>query len=103
MIDRAMWEEVLADYLELRVDYIRREINYSVPSVSRALAVIGPRRAGKTYFLFQIWDDVDPDRERSFYVNFEDPRLIGADARDLMEMLRVYYSIKYREKDYRFS
>lgn len=92
MIERETWEEVIADYLELRVDYVPREVTVKFPK-TRALAVVGPRRAGKTYFLFQLWDELDGERKRSLYVNFEDPRLIGATSNDLMEMLRVYYSL----------
>jgi len=92
MIERATWEEVISDYLELRVEYTRREVEVKLPK-SRALAIVGPRRAGKTFFLFQLWDELDPGRKRSLYVNFEDPRLVGATAEDLMEMLRSYHSL----------
>ncbi|MEO2152774.1 MAG: ATP-binding protein, partial [Thermococcus sp.] len=92
MIERETWEEVIADYLELRVDYVPRQVEVKLPK-SRALAIVGPRRAGKTYFLFQLWDELDGERRKSLYVNFEDPRLIGATSNDLMEMLRVYYSL----------
>ena len=92
MIERETWEEVIADYLELRVDYVPRQVEVKLP-LSRALTIVGPRRAGKTYFLFQLWDEVDGERRKSLYVNFEDPRLIGATSNDLMEMLRVYYSL----------
>ncbi len=92
MIERATWEEVISDCLELRVEYIKREVEVKFPK-SRALAIVGPRRAGKTFFLFQLWDEFDPKRRKSLYVNFEDPRLVGATANDLMEMMRVYYSL----------
>ncbi|WP_297090758.1 ATP-binding protein [Thermococcus sp.] len=92
MIERATWEEVISDYLELRMEYTKREVEVKLPK-SRALAIVGPRRAGKTFFLFQLWDELDPERRRSLYVNFEDPRLVGATAEDLMEMLRIYHSL----------
>ncbi|AFL96222.1 hypothetical protein CL1_2029 [Thermococcus cleftensis] len=92
MIERETWEEVIADYLELRVKYVPRQIEVKLPK-TRALAIVGPRRAGKTYFLFQLWDELDGERRRSLYINFEDPRLVGATSNDLMEMLRVYYSL----------
>ncbi|MDI3475749.1 MAG: uncharacterized protein PWQ79_481 [Thermococcaceae archaeon] len=92
MIGQRVWEEVIGDNLELRVNYVEREVRVIFPK-SRALAIIGPRRAGKTYFLFQLWDVIDSERKRSLYVNFEDPRLIGVTAGDLMEMLKTYYSL----------
>ncbi len=92
MIERSAWEEVISDYLGLRVKYIKRMVKVKLPK-NRALAIVGPRRAGKTFFLFQLWDELDPERRRSLYVNFEDPRLVGATADDMMEMLRSYYSL----------
>ncbi|WP_367884163.1 AAA family ATPase [Thermococcus sp. JCM 11816] len=93
MIEQRVWEEVIGDNLELRVKYVERNVKVIFPK-SRALAVVGPRRAGKTYFLFQLWDAIDSERKKSLYVNFEDPRLIGGvTSSDLMEMLRVYYSL----------
>lgn len=34
---------------------------------------------------------IDSERKKSFYVNFEDLRLIGVIFSDFMEMFRVYY------------
>jgi len=58
--------------------YVPREVEYVLGDF--ALAVVGPRRAGKTYFLFQIADELvngGAPRESVVYVNFEDVRLAG--------------------------
>lgn len=46
MIEQRVWEEVIGDNLELRVKYVERNVKVIFPK-SRALAVVGPRRAGK--------------------------------------------------------
>jgi predicted AAA+ superfamily ATPase len=52
----------------------------------KALAVIGMRRAGKTYFLWQCLMERlagGAPRESLLYFNFEDERLAGMQAGDL--------------------
>ena len=54
---------------------VRRDERYYLGE--SAYAVIGPRRAGKTYFMFQIASDLLDtgwDRRSVLYINFEDVR-----------------------------
>jgi len=91
MIPESIWGKIIKDYIEWDVNLIKREIKYEIPTIQRALSIIGPRRAGKTYFMFQISKDIG--KNQSIYVNFEDPRLVGANIEDLMKFLDVFYSI----------
>ena len=58
-----------------------------VPRVQgKAVAVIGPRRAGKTTFLWQVLAErlaAMTPREQLLYFNFEDERLAGMTVDDL--------------------
>jgi uncharacterized protein len=58
------------------------------------LTVSGPRRAGKTYFLYQIIADlrdrIGIDRENVFYVNLEDDRLHPYRTTDLDSLIARY-------------
>ena len=58
-----------------------------VPAVrGKAVAVIGPRRAGKTTFLWQVIAErlvAKTPREQLLYFNFEDERLGGLAAEQL--------------------
>jgi predicted AAA+ superfamily ATPase len=71
----------------------RREIR--LPDVpSKAFAVIGMRRSGKTFFLSQCMADLLAEgmpRESLLMLNFEDDRLAGMDAADLSFLLECYY------------
>ena len=62
---------------ELRVPFRKDKI----------VSIIGPRRAGKTYYFYQL---MQRNRENSLYLNFEDTRLIDVDFREIRSLLRIY-------------
>ncbi|MFC1763234.1 ATP-binding protein [Planctomycetota bacterium] len=79
----------------------RRQVH--VPRVpGKALAVIGPRRAGKTTFLWQLLADQLADktsRENLLYFNFEDERLAGMTAQDIGLVAEEYYRLHPEIRD----
>ncbi|NJE26397.1 ATP-binding protein [Thermococcus sp. MV5] len=95
MISNEVWGRIIRDYLEWDVELVERNIQYTIPKVQRALVIIGPRRAGKTYFMFQIIKELlkqGVKKEETIYINLEDPRLIDISLEDLLGFLDVYYS-----------
>ncbi|ASI99600.1 ATP-binding protein [Thermococcus celer] len=92
MIERGTWAEVLLDYRSLPFEGIKREVEVKVPNTRMAVAIIGPRRAGKTYLMRQLMEELKSEgvREEDIaYVNLEDPRLVGASLKDLMTLLDI--------------
>jgi hypothetical protein len=79
----------------------RRDVR--VPQVpGKAVAVIGPRRAGKTTFLWQVLAErlaADIPRQRLLYFNFEDERLAGMVAEDLGLIVEEYYRLHPEVRD----
>jgi predicted AAA+ superfamily ATPase len=72
---------------------VRREVTSALLQ-GKAQAVIGMRRAGKTFFLYQCLADRlarGVERERLVYFNFEDERLGGLRAEELGTILEEYY------------
>lgn len=70
--------------------------------VGKAVAVIGPRRAGKTTFLWQIVAErlaTATPREWMVYFNFEDERLAGMTAQDLAMIVEEYYRLYPEVRD----
>ena len=64
--------------------------------------ITGPRRAGKTYFCFQLVKKLaeqGTQRENILYINFEDNRLIGASADDLEKLLEVFFELSQINKE----
>ena len=57
----------------------------------RATVIIGPRRAGKTYYLFSLVDRNAP--ERYLYVDFEHPVFHPMTPRDFIEILDAYHEL----------
>ncbi len=79
---------------------------YEIPSAGQRTArpgfvvtITGPRRAGKTFFFYQIMEkllgaSVSPlPRNRILYINFEDARLLPLDGADLTLLLEAYYDL----------
>ena len=67
---------------------MERELSVPLDS-SFVISIIGQRRAGKTYYLFQL------SREMSdyIYLNFEDSRLYGVNHTELRDIIRTYIEI----------
>ena len=77
-------------------DLVEREIALPVVPDSKAHAIIGMRRAGKTYFLHQCLRQrlaQGIERDRLIYVNFEDERLAGLQAAEMGGILEEYYRL----------
>jgi len=96
MIEKEVWGRIIKDHLEHRAEVIERDVTVKFPKTPRAVSIIGPRRAGKTYLMFQLINRLTSGglpREKTVYVNFEDPRLLGAELKDLLTFLDVYYEM----------
>lgn len=53
----------------------------------KIISVIGPRRAGKTYYFYQLLLE---DRDNSLYLNFEDTRLMDVSFKEIRDLIRIY-------------
>jgi len=71
------------------------QVSMEIP-LKRAVAILGPRRAGKTYYQFSLVKkliDNKVPKERILYINFEDPKLIDVSLGDSLELIEVFYEI----------
>src|SRR3989338_6978371 len=64
----------------------------------KIITIIGPRRAGKTYTLFQLMATI-PDMTNILYINFEDERL-KIKAEELNLIIEAYFEL-YPDKNER--
>ncbi|MEM3718688.1 MAG: ATP-binding protein [Candidatus Bathyarchaeia archaeon] len=60
----------------------------------KVISIIGPRRAGKTYYFYQL---ISSNRENSLYLNFEDTRLYNVDFMGIRDLMRAYVEVSGRE------
>ena len=87
--------ELIKDFHERPLpDLIDRELELKSPATKKAITIIGPRRAGKTYFLFNNMLRLKKvNRTEMLYANLEDDRLLPLQLNDLDQFLGTYYEI----------
>ena len=90
-------KEVLQEWKEFQVpEYVPREVGFKWDR--RISAIVGPRRAGKTYFMFQLINELlrqGKSRENVVYVDFSDPRA----RTNLTSFLKAVNEV-FREPEY---
>ena len=74
---------------------VDRTLKVRFPRSGRAVTIIGPRRAGKTYFLYHQIRSIreEGDEGRVLYVNLEDDRLLNVQLEDMDMFLRTFREI----------
>ena len=102
MISKEKWIEIIKDFHEKRLpELIEREIKIPLEiPLKRSISIVGPRRAGKTYEMFNLIRKLlgKTKRDQIIYVNFERADLGLADEKDLMKLLESYYELYPRNK-----
>lgn len=72
-------------------DLVMREINLSpFLQTKNALVITGPRRAGKTYLMFQIMKELNIPIRDVIYLNFEDNVLVDFTPKNFEDILTAY-------------
>ncbi|NHV98094.1 MAG: ATP-binding protein [Thaumarchaeota archaeon] len=110
MVTRETWIRMIKDFQESELPkLVKRDLRIEADlPIRRAISIIGPRRAGKTFFMFQVIGELlrnNIDKSRILYVNLESDLLIGCTIEDLRSMLNIFYEIypeNKRQKVYLF-
>ncbi len=88
-------KKIILDSQEKSQNYIPRTI---IPKktllTQNCFVLVGPRRAGKSYYLFEIKEELQKELKKDktdfVYINFEDERLIDLKTNDLDLILEAY-------------
>ncbi|MBU3924449.1 MAG: ATP-binding protein [Patescibacteria group bacterium] len=104
MISKNIFAQIILDFQAGNLpELLERDLKINLPlPIKRALVIFGPRRSGKTYFLFLLIKKIlagGVAKERTLYINFENPNLIGADVKDLVKLLEVFYELYPKNKN----
>jgi predicted AAA+ superfamily ATPase len=87
-------EQLIADFQERKLPNMTRR-RAGLPWIPGKIdTVIGMRRSGKTWFLYQVMDELLQKgfpAESLLYINFEDERLLPCTASDLQQIPDTYY------------
>jgi len=94
-MDKETIKTIIADFHTRGIpDFIEREIKIPV-NTGKIVTVIGPRRSGKTYSMYQIMSSIK-DITDILYINFEDERL-QLDSENLYTIVEAYFEL-YNQK-----
>ena len=99
-----MNKELVSDYLrefsksELP-DMVTRDLKIPMEG-KMSVALIGPRRSGKTFYFFQLIKDLGKDE--SLYLNFEDTRLSDLRFTEIRDVIRHFIELFGKEPRYLF-
>jgi uncharacterized protein len=103
MIGKQKWVEVIKDFNEKELPVlIERDIGIPIEMpINRVISIIGPRRAGKTYAMFQTMKMLmgKVKKEQMLYVNFERADFTMLGHEDLVVMLETFYDVYPENKD----
>ena len=94
---RDVFIEIIQDFQERPLpELVERQTEMKIPTVNKTISVIGPRRAGKTYYIYNIMKNLISDgvpKEWMLYINLEDDRLLPLEVNDMDSFLRTYFEI----------
>ena len=88
-------KKIIIDFEPEKISLVRRDLSIPFNS-SLIISLIGPRKAGKTYFLYQIIQDLlkkGLKKEQIVYINFEDERLLPLTKDDADLILEAYFEL----------
>jgi len=84
---------ILQDYFESSLPpLIEREFPYSFLDSNLVISIVGVRRSGKTYLLYQLINKLKKTvpSHNIIYINFEDDRLYPLTGEELKVLLDIY-------------
>src|SRR3989344_3808290 len=103
MISKEKWGEIIRDFYEKKLpDIIPRDQKIIFENdLKRAVSIIGPRRAGKTYEMFYLIEQIRQKygMDKVIYINFERADLESLSNKDLIVMLEAYYELCPKNKN----
>lgn len=101
-MDREIIKQIIKESQETHFPkIIPREIKIPLSS-QKIITITGPRRSGKTYLLLLLMQKLVSKGvpvEKFLYINFDDPRLLPCNAKDLEIILESYYELYPELKD----
>ena len=101
-MDRNLLKSVIYDQqsLQWNADFIERNISESLISSDEILVITGVRRCGKSTLLQQIRKHL---KEKDYYLNFDDERLIQFTVDDFQDLLEVFIELFGKQSTFYFD
>lgn len=85
-------ENLIKDFFtrDIRFDGIKRELEVNL-SERKIISLVGPRRAGKTWYFYYLFQKVP----LPMYINFEDIAFRNLSPEEFFEVIKIFSEIKY--------
>ena len=95
MSKKEMFKYIIKEFHEARLPELYERM-LTIPETQKVISLIGLRRAGKTFYFYQlinnlIEDGINPSQ--ILYINFEDDRILPLNVKDLNTILEAYYEL----------
>ena len=91
-MDKDMIKKLIVLSQEQDVKLVERDLEISF--AGKINTIIGSRRAGKTFFIYQKINQLKSEnRDKIIYINFEDERLLPIERENLDLILESYYEL----------
>ena len=98
---KPVYKEIIVNFFDKSLDHVIPR-DYQIPNdVPKIISLLGPRRAGKTFVLFDIIKKLRRtiSKERLVYLNFEDDRLFPIKLEDMDDIVQSYYELYPKNRD----
>ena len=92
---------LITEFHEFKLPIIKNR-HYILPETEKIISIVGVRRSGKTFFLYQIIKNLlskGVPKKCIVYINFEDDRLFSLNIEDMNDLIEAYYSLYPSTKD----
>jgi predicted AAA+ superfamily ATPase len=89
---KTILKTLIAEWLTREIpDATKRDIEIPLDS-GKIITLIGPRRSGKTYFMFYLINQLlkEIPKNNTLYINFEDERLLNITVSDLDDIIALF-------------
>ncbi len=93
---------VISNWMTHKIPYVMERYIKLPADTSMIVSVTGPRRAGKTFLLYDTILKLEKfvPVENILYINFEHERLRNLDANDLSDIIVAYYEVSRNNKEF---
>ena len=100
LMDQITAEEIIVEWHERGPpDLQMREISFEGPTTRKAVAIIGPRRAGKSFFMYDIISNrLSINIENSLFINLEDHRFGIPTIEDIEFLISTYMGLHPKKR-----
>jgi len=91
-MNKELLKKIIIEYQEFVKEILVIKRNYRIDNTANYIFA-GPRRSGKTYFMYQIIQDMikkENNDKQFLYINFEDERLMELRINDLDTLIEAY-------------